>query len=426
MKEEKSNNNEKSIMPEEISKIDPYIISKIILLDGTILLVQNSSNLNNGNETNNNKKNDIGAENNLKSNQIPNSNKKQKNSFSYIEWDFPKNKRNNSFQRNIENELIQSKTEQNENTTKKDNENNSRDSAINRHIKNKNYSFYESKHTKKNKSNTSDIESKNNSCFIKTEENYNYKEVNNKGIINSNKEEIKENTNNANNNNIVNNNINNQENKKEIKNIKKSDNNDNNIKKEKKEEINNKQINKDNLSFSEKIKLLKYGLLDYDCELNSTGLKNEDNNIKKINKIRPLNIIIDKSKIKNDDDINKQFNKLLNKFNENKNNTNKNNTNKKLYEDNSYITNKPYVRDYNINEDINRLNNFIHKNNYNYNHQNLNKKENNKGNSYRDLNERINQLRKKTLNNNLVNFYPSKTVNGKKAKLLVLPSNFNK
>ena len=140
MKEEKSNNNEKSIMPEEISKIDPYIISKIILLDGTILVVQNSSILNNGNEANNNKKNDIGAENNLKSNQIPNSNKKQKNSFSYIEWDFPKNKRNNSFQRNIENDLKVSKTEQNEDNNKKEN---SRDSAINRSRKSKNYSFFE-------------------------------------------------------------------------------------------------------------------------------------------------------------------------------------------------------------------------------------------------------------------------------------------
>ena len=423
MKEEKINNNEKPIMPEEISKIDPYIISKIILLDGTILVVQNSPNLNNGNETNNYKDNDIGGEINLKSNQIPNSNKRQKNSFSYIEWDFPKNNRNNSFQRNIENELIQSKTEQNENTTK-DNKNNSRDSALNKHIKNKNYSFYESKHTKKNKSNISDVESKNNSCFVKTEEIINYKETNNKDNINSNKEEIKENTNNANNNNnLVNLNINNQDKKKEINNNIKNDNNDKNINKEKKEDVSNKKINKDNLSFSEKIKLLKYGLLDYDGDFNSTGLKNEDNNIQKINKIRPLNIIIDKSKNKNDEDINKQFNKLLNKFNENKN---KNNTNKKLYEDNSFLTNKAYVREYNINEDINRLNNFIHKNNYNYNYQNLNKKENNKGNSYRDLNERINQLRKKTINNNIVNFFPSKTVNGQRAKLLVLPSNFNK
>jgi hypothetical protein len=39
MKEEKNNNNEIEITPEEISNIDPLTISKIILSDGTLLIL---------------------------------------------------------------------------------------------------------------------------------------------------------------------------------------------------------------------------------------------------------------------------------------------------------------------------------------------------------------------------------------------------
>ena len=67
------------------------------------------------------------------------------------------------------------------------------------------------------------------------------------------------------------------------------------------------------MTFSEKIKLIKYGLLDYDSSF--TGLKTEENNIQKINKVKPLNIMIDKNKNRNEEDLDKQFNKLLNKFN---------------------------------------------------------------------------------------------------------------
>lgn len=406
MKEEKKENIEKIITIEDIQKINPNTISKIILLDGTVLTVQNEplvTNEENSKKSDGN--NDIGATTNLKLSQIPNSNKKPKNRFSYIEWDFPNTKnKNHSFQRNIENELRESKTEQNEENNKKDN---SRDSVLNRSRKSKNYSFYESKHISKKKEKKENNESKNTSGIIsKNEENYNFKEINNsKDNNNSQKEKEKEKEDNNNKNNIIKNN--NRENKEEIS---KTNNN------EKKDEIKNNKINKDNLTFHEKIKLIKYGLLDYESDFNATGLKNDENNIQKINKIRPLNIIIDKSKNKNknDEDINKQFNKLLNKFNENKN------TNKKISDDNSYLTYKAHGRENNLNDDINRLNNFIHKNKFSYTYKN----ENNKGNSYRDLNERISQLRKKTLNNSLVSFLPSKNVNGQRTKLLVLPSNF--
>ena len=99
-----------------------------------------------------------------------------------------------------------------------------------------------------------------------------------------------------------------------------------------------------------------------------------------------------------------QFNKLLSKFNENKK------ENKKLYDDNNYINYKKKTRTKNLNDDINRLNNFIHKNKFNYKCNS--KIESNKGNSYRDLNERIKQLRKKNLNNNILKFLPSKNING--------------
>ena len=68
MKKENSNNKERPILPEEISKIDPYKISKIILLDGTILVVQNSSIINKGNPKKRYQNLNIGAAINLKSN----------------------------------------------------------------------------------------------------------------------------------------------------------------------------------------------------------------------------------------------------------------------------------------------------------------------------------------------------------------------
>ena len=419
MKEEKNNINEKPITIDDIQKIDPSTISKIILLDGTILVVQIDFSINKENFKKINQNNDIGATFNLKLNQISYSNKKPKNSFSYIEWDFPNSKlKNHSFQRNIDNldkELIESKTELNENNNNA--KDNSRDSAINRSRKNKNYSFFESKHTTKkiienNNDNTNinvNLNHKNiiinnnvnnnisgnkndNSGFIKNDDNYNFKEINHKSdnhIENKEKEENK------------NNNIINKDNNEDVNN--------------KIEEISNKKSTKDNMSFQEKIKMIKYGLLDYDYKPNNSGLKNEENNIQKINKVKPLNLIIDKSKNK-DDDINEQFNKLVNKFNEIKN------TNKKLYDDNNYISYKN-KNDNNLNDNMNRMNNFVNKNKFNYTFTSS-KHENLKGNSHRDLNERISQLRKKTLNNSLVNFLPSKNANGQKSKLLVLPSNF--
>ena len=433
MKDKNNDNKEKPIKPEEISKLDPFTISKIILLDGTILVVQNNfSSFRNNTKNSSKNTNDMGGAFNLKLNQIQNSNKKEKNSFSYIEWDFPKSKfRNYSYQRNKNYELVESKTEQNENN--KIIKDNSRESALNRSRKNRNYSFYESKHiSKKNKNDISGVESKNTSgIFIKNDDNYNFKEINNKDNNNENKENEKD-ENKTNNNNCIKININNKD-KKEEKNKENNENNNTNInnkdKKEiyndnnnedlsnKKETYTNKKINKDNLTFSEKIRLIKYGLLDYDSDYNITGLKNDENNIQKINKVKPLNLIVDKNKSKIDDDINNQFNKLLSKFNENKK------ENKKMYDDNNnFINYKKKTRTKNLNDDINRLNNFIHKNKFNYTYNS--KIETNKGNSYRDLNERISQLRKKTLNNKLINILPPKNFNGQRTKLLVLPSNF--
>ena len=421
MKEEKNNIKEKPITIDDIQKIDASTISKIILIDGTILIVQNDFSINKENFKKINQNNDNGATFNLKLNQIPNSNKKQKNSFSYIEWDFPNSKlKNHSFQRNIDNldkELIESKTELNENNNNA--KDNSRDSAINRSRKNKNYSFFESKHTttkiiENNNNNTNSIVNLNhkniiinnnvnnnisgnkndNSGFIKNDDNYNFKEINHKSdnhIENKEKEENK-------NNNVIN-----------------KDNNEN--VNNKIEEFSNKKSTKDNMSFQEKIKMIKYGLLDYDYKPNNSGLNNEENNIQKINKVKPLNLIIDKSKNK-DDDINEQFNKLVNKFNEIKN------INKKLYDDNNYFSYKnKYRNENNLNDNMNRMNNFVNKNKFNYIFMSS-KHENLKGNSYRDLNERISQLRKNTLNNNLINLFPSKNSTGKRTKLNVLPSNF--
>ena len=424
MKEDKKDNiKEKLITIEDIPKINPNTISKIILLDGTILSVQKESSR--VNEQNSKKpivNIDTGAIANFKLNHIQNSSEKPKNRFSYIEWDFPNfpnmKEKNHSFQRNIENDLKVSKTEQNEDNNKKEN---SRDSAINRSRKSKNYSFFESKHTSKKKVNQENNESKNTSgIFVKKEDNFNYKEIitnkdnNTPKVPQKDKEkqkdkerEIQKEENKNSNHIIKNNNIKNDinNNKQEVKPDVLNVNNN-----EKKEETSNKK-NKDNLTFNEKIKLIKYGILDYDS--NFTGLKSEENNIQKINKIKPLNIIIDKNRNKNEEDLDIQFNKLLNKFNENK-------TNKKKYDENSFFTHKNNGKEINLNDDINRLNNIIHKNKFTYTIKN----ENNKGNSYRDLNERINQLKKKTLASSLYNYIPNNNSKTQKMKMLVLPSNF--
>ena len=417
MKEEKNNNNEIEITPEEISNIDPLTISKIILSDGTILKVQKNASTMKENFNIFNENNEVGGTFNLKFNQIPNSSKKSKNTYSYVEWDFPKSKyRDSTYQRNKENKLgfeeFESKTEQIDNNNNKDN---SRDSAINKNRKNKNYSYYESKHISKKNKKVSDKNQKN--ISDKNENNCNNKKLDNKDNKENNIEgggdDKKENDKKGNDNKIENK----KENTEEIKN--KNDNIDNKDKNNNKEEKINKKANKENLTFNEKIKMIKYGLLDYDY--NSSGLNNEENNIQKINKIRPLNIIIDKTKNKNDEDINTQFNKLLDKYNENKKSSKNINDTNNSRSKNTY---KAYGRDNNLNDDINRLNNYIHKNHFHSNFNNFAKYENSKVNNYRDLNERISQLRKKTLNSNLMNFFPSNTTYIQRTKLFALPSNF--
>ena len=376
MKEGKNNSNEKSITIDDISKIDPNTISKIILLDGTILAVKNDSSSNKENFKKINENNDFGANINLKLNQIPGSNKKQKNSFSYIEWDFPKsNLKNHSFQRNIDNlgnHLIESKTELTENKTNVKDV--SRDSAINRGRKSKNYSYYESKHTSKKANDFSnkivDSNTYNNFNFKNLNDfNINENKNNNSGILDKNEEnnnstELR-NKSNADNK-IQNKEIEIEENKNEDNVEKKIEINNNKI-----EDLSNKKSNKDNLSFHEKIQMIKYGLLDYDNDINNKGLKNEENNIQKINKIKPLNIIIDKTK-NNNEDIDQQFNKLLYKFNEIRNTCNN-----KLNNDSNYLSyKKSQGKERNLNNNINRINNFANKNKFNYTFNNTTKNEN--------------------------------------------------
>ena len=197
---------EKTIKIEEIPKINPRTISKIILNDGTILVVETNLMENKENEIKS--INDIGASDNLKT-------KKEKKLFSYVEWDFPNTKK--SYQRNSISELIGQNTNDNNNNEKNENINkreNSRDSAINRNIKSKNYSFYESKHisNKKNNNNNSEIEYKNSSCFIKND---NFKEIENN--INDGEKENEKNINNIDN--SSNNKISNIEKQEELVNI---------------------------------------------------------------------------------------------------------------------------------------------------------------------------------------------------------------
>ena len=130
-----------------------------------------------------------------------------------------------------------------------------------------------------------------------------------------------------------------------------------------------------------------------------------------------MNIIIDKTKNKNED-IDQQFNKLLYKFNEIRNTCNN-----KLNNDSNYLSyKKSQGKERNLNNNINRINNFANKNKFNCTFNNITKNENIKRYSYRDLNKRISQLKKKALNNYLINLFPNK--NGYRTKLLVLPSNF--
>jgi len=406
MKVEESKCNEKLITTEEIPKIDPNTIYKIILLDGTTLVVQNKASKFNDIVNDQSKDhNNIGGAINLKLNQIPNtSSKKPKGTFNYIEWDFPKaNNRNNSYQRNLQNELKVSKTEQNENEQNEINikeKDNARESKTNKNRKSKNYSFLESKHisqkgnkiikVSENEEKVPEKEEKNNLEEEGNDENKNYNNINNIDNIKEEKEEEKRND-------IFSLTLNpergkEKQNTKEIKEI-------NEERKEK--------INKDNLSFNEKIKLIKYGLMDYGG-FDTNRLKNEENNIQQINKIKPLNIIIEKSKKINEEDINEQFNKLLNKFNENKS------FNKKEGNEHSYYAYKSFPKENTFNNDINKYNNYMYS-----------KKSNlfDKKSSYKGLNERITQLKKKT-NNNLINFFPTKTINGNTIKFCVLPSNF--
>ena len=105
------------------------------------------------------------------------------------------------------------------------------------------------------------------------------------------------------------------------------------------------------MNFSEKIKLLKYSLFDYDSYCDSPRIKIDQNNNQENNGIKPLNIIINKSKNKNNDDINHQFNKLLTKFKKKKYLKNKS----KDY--NNYLTYKTYIKENNIYEGINPLKN---------------------------------------------------------------------
>ena len=378
MKVENNNKNERIIDPEQISKIDPYTISKIILLDGTILVVQKNMALikeKSISQIQNN--NDFGVSINIKLNQNSSNDNKAKNHFSYIEWDFPKSKNSNySFYRNIHRDLKISKTDQ------KDSNNNVRDNIKESNINNKsnNYSFYESKHISKKNFGS---DSKNiYGILIKNYDNYNYKEINDKDKTNidnninnkekENKNQIqiinkikeKDNGNEINNNkkNFIEENINNQEKKEEINNININVNNiDSNEKnqtpqKDKSKEPFNLKVSKEKLNFSEKIKLLKYSLFDYDSYCDSPRIKIDQNNNQENNGIKPLNIIINKSKNKNNDDINHQFNKLLTKFKKKKYLKNKS----KDY--NNYLTYKTYIKENNIYEGINPLKNIEQKN----------------------------------------------------------------
>ena len=360
------------ITPEEVKTIDPYTIAYITLLNGTLLVVQNSSFT----------KNDINKLENKPNIQIE---KKKKNSFSYIEWDFPDSKSNDNHSQ-IKTELcnISNIKKEDEKTNENINENddntvnnNSKASSVNRkNNRSKNYTFYESKSVSK-KTKDIPVDEGKNKC----------------------------------NNNVL----------KEVKVIKndprKTEENEKNAS-PKKEII---QIENEKLNFKEKIKLVRYGF--------EFGDKNDEvieKNIKKINKIKPLNIV--KLTEKSKEDINSQFNKLLDKFNENKN------SNKKERDDNSYLNYKNHNTSMNNNMNkgnniqIDQLNYFINKingtKNFNFNLFNANLKNNSKEKNVTglDLNERLTKLRKKSISqqsNHLEN------ASGNQSNALVFPANFD-
>ena len=362
------------ITPEEVKTIDPYTIAYITLLNGTLLVVQNSTLI----------KNNLNQYGGKSNNQTL---KTKKKSFSYIEWDFPDSKpKNNNSQlktdlsdkSNIKKE-DEKANENNNNVENDDNNNlnnNSKTNSVNRKNNiSKNYSFYESKSVSKKPKDIPVADGKNKS-----------------------------------NNNVM------KEIKVTKKDPKKTEENEKNASPQK-EII---PIEDEKVNFKEKIKLVRYGF--------EFGDKNEEvieNNIKKINKIKPLNIV--RVSEKNKEDINLQFNKLLNKFNENKNN------NKKERDDNSYWSYKNHNTSMNNmnkgnNIHINQLNYFINKTNgtknfnlnlFNANIKNKSKEKNITG---LDLNERLIKLRKKSISqqsNNLEN------TNGSQTNALVFPANFD-
>jgi len=365
---ENSKNIEKIISPEEVSNIDPMTISKIELLDGTIIKVQKYILKNKDIEKKEQNNKEIGAITNLKLNHISNSYKKPENTFSYKEWDFPvTTTKNLTFRKKLE-ELSNIKLNIQEKQQFDQNINSEGENMVNCQMPRNNYSFYESKH----------VSSKNKDNKSKEKNPFNSKD--------------------------------NEDNKKE-KIIKKK----NLVKKNKKISPDKK---KDDLTFKEKINMLKYGILDYNNnDINSTN-NDEENNVQKINKIRPLNFMVEKNKKNKTDDINTQFEQLVNKFKENKNSNRQNsqeNTDK-------FLSYKTETKCSNLNDDINKLNSLIQKNKLNTLFSNNNGNEFSQGSKYNDLNERIVQLRNKTLYDNKNSERLGKIEQRK--NMLVLPSNF--
>ena len=54
----------------------------------------------------------------------------------------------------------------------------------------------------------------------------------------------------------------------------------------------------------------------------------------------------------------------------------------------------------------------------------MNKQPHNAKNSYKDLNERIKELRRKSLNNFLIYNKTSRNMNGQRRRLVIMPKNF--
>ena len=379
MKESKNKRKIKIITPQEVSNIDPFTISKIELLDGTVIKVQKYIYV----------KKEIlkidpisiesGAITNLKLNHISNSYKKPRPTYPNIEWDFPDSKTKNlSYVQNLE-ELSKI------NNSNYVNINTEKDNRTNYPFKKKNHSYYESKHIGSKKNDNNKIEKNEQEAELKLD------------CINDKKEDIENN---------------NQENLTKEKNSKK------NIE-------NNNPINKNNnLTFKEKLNKLKCGLSDNNLNtlsgINSISNDNkEENNIQKINKIKPLNFFVNKTKNRKPNDINIQFEQLVNKFNENKNIRQQ----KKEEKAEKYLNYKSNSNKINLNININKLNNLIQKNKLNCLFSNKNYwNEDKNGSRLNILNERINLLRNKTIGDNKNSFMFDKSEQIKNR--LILPSNF--